>query len=44
MTVKVPESSTRISKFYDPTNSEHKSHKTRMENGYSKVLNWDPPD
>ena len=31
----VPESSTRISKFYDPTDSEHKFHKTRVENWLS---------
>ena len=27
----VSESSTRFSKFYDPTDSEHKFHKTRIE-------------
>ena len=31
----VLESSTRISKFYDPTDSEHKFHKTRIENWLS---------
>ena len=29
------ESSTRISKFYNPTDSEHKLHKTRIENWLS---------
>ena len=27
----VSESSTKISKFYDPTDSEHKLHKTRIK-------------
>ena len=31
----VSESSTRISKFYDPTDSEHKFHKMRIENSLS---------
>ena len=31
----VSESSTRISKFYNPTDSEHKLHKTRIENWLS---------
>ena len=34
----VSESSTRFSKFYDTTDSEHKSHKTRIENWLSKGL------
>ena len=31
----VSESSTRISKFYNPTDFEHKLHKTRIENWLS---------
>ena len=31
----VSEPSTRISKFYDPTDSEHKFHKARIENWLS---------
>ena len=31
----VSESSTRISKFHDPTDSEHKFHRTRIENWLS---------
>ena len=31
----VLESSTKISKFYNPTDSKHKLHKTRIENWHS---------
>ena len=35
------ESSTRISNFHGPTDSEHKFHKTRIKIGYPLVSNWD---
>ena len=38
------ESSTMISKFYDPTDSQHKFHKTRLKIGYPQVSNEDLPD
>ena len=40
----VPKSSTRISKFYNPTDSEQKLHKTRIENwlyiGFELEFPW----
>ena len=38
----VSESSTKISKFHAPTDSEHKFHKVRIENSYNS--SWDSPD
>ena len=38
----VLESSTRISKFYAPTDSEHKFNKTEMENWLPIGYNWEP--
>ena len=38
------ESSTRISRFNNPTDSEHKLHKTRIENSLFIGLNWNSPD
>ena len=35
----VSESTTRISKLYDPTDSEYKFHKTRIKNWVTIVLN-----
>ena len=38
----VSESSTKISKFHAPTDSEHKFHKARIENSYNS--SWGSPD
>ena len=40
----VLESSTRISKFHEPTDSEHKCHKTRIENWLFIGFQLGPPD
>ena len=40
----VSESSTRISKLYDPTDSEHKCHKTKIQYFLSIDFELDPPD
>ena len=37
------ESSTKILKFYDPTDSEHKLHKTRIENWLSIGFELEAP-
>ena len=38
----VSESSTKISKFHAPTDSEHKFNKARIENSYNS--SWGSPD